>query len=412
MANNKDNKKKFSELSLKVTQLKEQIAKLEKLTNKDIELLNSNLMTLPNSPHEDVPVGKDETFNVEVKKHGDCSLNNNILSHDDIGERIGQLDFQTAIKISGSRFVILKKNIAKLERALINFMIDTHVNENEYTEYSVPVIVNENAMYGTGQLPKFRNEQFQLNNNQWLIPTSEVSLTNMVSNSILEYDKLPLRFVTSTPCFRAEAGAAGKDTKGMIRQHQFLKVELVSIIQPEFRLRELERLVSCAELILKKLDLPYRIVLLASGDMGFSAEKTYDLEVWLPSQKKYREISSCSSCGTFQANRMKARYKSLDKKNNLLATLNGSGLAVGRTIVAILENYQSEDGKIAVPEVLKKYGWNKLFIMAERVGFEPTNELPHCRFSRPVLSTAQPSLREQGFISIILNFNKKQRILF
>ena len=354
MANNKDNKKKFSELSLKVTQLKEQIAKLEKLTNKDIELLNSNLMTLPNSPHEDVPVGKDETFNVEVKKHGDCSLNNNILSHDDIGERIGQLDFQTAIKISGSRFVILK-NIAKLERALINFMIDTHVNENEYTEYSVPVIVNENAMYGTGQLPKFRNEQFQLNNNQWLIPTSEVSLTNMVSNSILEYDKLPLRFVTSTPCFRAEAGAAGKDTKGMIRQHQFLKVELVSIIQPEFRLRELERLVSCAELILKKLDLPYRIVLLASGDMGFSAEKTYDLEVWLPSQKKYREISSCSSCGTFQANRMKARYKSLDKKNNLLATLNGSGLAVGRTIVAILENYQSEDGKIAVPEVLKKY---------------------------------------------------------
>jgi len=355
LANNKDNKKKFSELSLKVTQLKEQIAKLEKLTNKDIELLNSNLMTLPNSPHEDVPVGKDETFNVEVKKHGDCSLNNNILSHDDIGERIGQLDFQTAVKISGSRFVILKKNIAKLERALINFMIDTHVNENEYTEYSVPVIVNENAMYGTGQLPKFRNEQFQLNNNQWLIPTSEVSLTNIVSNSILEYDKLPLRFVTSTPCFRAEAGAAGKDTKGMIRQHQFLKVELVSIIQPEFRLRELERLVSCAELILKKLDLPYRIVLLASGDMGFSAEKTYDLEVWLPSQKKYREISSCSSCGTFQANRMKARYKSLDKKNNLLATLNGSGLAVGRTIVAILENYQSEDGKIAVPEVLKKY---------------------------------------------------------
>ena len=355
LANYKDNKKKFSQLSLKVTQLKEEIAKLETLINKDVELLNSNLMTLPNSPHEDVPIGKDETFNLEVKKHGECSLNNNILSHDVIGEKIGQLDFQTATKISGARFVILKKNIAKLERALINFMIDTHVNENEYIEYSVPVIVNENAMYGTGQLPKFRDEQFQLNNNQWLIPTSEVSLTNMVSNSILEYDKLPLRFVTSTPCFRAEAGAAGKDTKGMIRQHQFIKVELVSIIQPEFRLKELERLVGCAELILKKLDLPYRIVLLSSGDMGFSAEKTYDLEVWLPSQKKYREISSCSSCGTFQANRMKARYKSLDKKNNLLATLNGSGLAVGRTIVAILENYQSENGKIAVPDVLKKY---------------------------------------------------------
>ena len=234
-------------------------------------------------------------------------------------------------------------------------MIDTHVNDSGYTEYSVPVIVNENSMYGTGQLPKFKDDQFQLNNDQWLIPTGEVSLTNVVSKCIIEYDKLPLRMVAATPCFRAEAGAAGKDTKGMIRQHQFTKVELVSIIQPEFRLKELDRLVNCAELILQKLNLPYRIVLLSSGDMGFSAEKTYDLEVWLPSQKKYREISSCSSCGTFQANRMKARYKSLDKKNNLLATLNGSGLAVGRTIVAILENYQSENGKIAVPEVLKKY---------------------------------------------------------
>ena len=242
-----------------------------------------------------------------------------------------------------------------LERALVNFMIDTHINENEYTEYSVPVIVNEDSMYGTGQLPKFREEQFQLNNNKWLIPTSEVSLTNMISNSIIEYEKLPLRFVSATPCFRAEAGAAGKDTKGMIRQHQFTKVELVSVIQPEFRLKELDRLVSCAESILKKLSLAYRVVLLSSGDMGFSAEKTYDLEVWLPSQKKYREISSCSSCGTFQSNRMKARYKTLDKKNSLLATLNGSGLAVGRTIVAILENYQDEDGKVLVPQALKKY---------------------------------------------------------
>jgi len=355
LASFKNNKRKFNELSAKVTTLKNEISKLEALTNEKLKLLNNKLMDLPNIPHEDVPIGKDDTYNKEIKKYGECKSDNKVLSHEIIGEKIGQLDFETAVKISGSRFVILKNNIAKLERALINFMIDTHVNESGYTEYSVPVVVNENSMYGTGQLPKFKDDQFQLNNDKWLIPTGEVSLTNVVSNSIIEYDKLPLRMVTATPCFRAEAGAAGKDTKGMIRQHQFTKVELVSIIQPEFRLKELDRLVNCAELILQKLNLPYRIVLLSSGDMGFSAEKTYDLEVWLPSQKKYREISSCSSCGTFQANRMKARYKSLDKKNNLLATLNGSGLAVGRTIVAILENYQSENEKIAIPEVLKKY---------------------------------------------------------
>ena len=355
LSNYKNNKKKFTKLSKEVTLIKSKILKLDNLLNKKAKLLNNHLLILPNIPHEDVPIGQDDTFNKEIRNHGECIPGNKILSHDIVGEKIGQLDFETAVKISGSRFVILKKNIAKLERALINFMIDTHINENNYTEYSVPVIVNENSMYGTGQLPKFKDDQFQLNNNKWLIPTSEVSLTNMVSNSIVEYDKLPLRFVAATPCFRAEAGAAGKDTKGMIRQHQFSKVELVSIIQPEFRLKELDRLVGCAELVLQKLKLPYRVVLLSSGDMGFSAEKTYDLEVWLPSQNQYREISSCSSCGTFQANRMKARYKTLDKKNNLLATLNGSGLAVGRTIVAILENYQSEDGKIAIPDVLKKY---------------------------------------------------------
>ena len=355
LANFKNNKKKFNELSTKVSSLKNEITKLENQTNEKLKLLNNQLMVLPNTPHEDVPIGKDDTFNKEIKKYGECKSDGKVLSHEIIGEKIGQLDFETAVKISGSRFVILKKNIAKLERALVNFMIDTHINDSGYTEYSVPVIVNENTMYGTGQLPKFKDDQFQLNNDQWLIPTGEVSLTNVVSNSIVEYDKLPLRMVTATSCFRAEAGAAGKDTKGMIRQHQFTKVELVSIIQPEFRLKELDRLVNCAELILQKLNLPYRVVLLSSGDMGFSAEKTYDLEVWLPSQKKYREISSCSSCGTFQANRMKARYKSLDKKNYLLATLNGSGLAVGRTIVAILENYQSNNGQVAVPEVLKKY---------------------------------------------------------
>ena len=326
--------------------MKNEISKLEHQTNEKLKLLNNQLMVLPNIPHEDVPIGKDDKFNKEIKKYGECKSDNKVLSHEIIGEKIGQLDFETAVKISGSRFVILKKNIAKLERALVNFMIDTHINESGYTEYSVPVIVNEKSMYGTGQLPKFKDDQFQLNNDQWLIPTSEVSLTNVVSNSIVEYDKLPLRMVAATPCFRAEAGAAGKDTKGMIRQHQFTKVELVSIIQPEFRLKELDRLVNCAEIILQKLNLPYRIVLLSSGDMGFSAEKTYDLEVWLPSQKKYREISSCSSCGTFQANRMKARYKSLDKKNNLLATLNGSGLAVGRTIVAILKTIKVKTEKL------------------------------------------------------------------
>ena len=354
LASFKNNKRKFNELSAKVTTLKNEISKLETLTNGKLKLLNNKLMDLPNIPHEDVPIGKDDTYNKEIKKYGECKSDNKVLSHEIIGEKIGQLDFETAVKISGSRFVILKNNIAKLERALINFMIDTHVNESGYTEYSVPVVVNENSMYGTGQLPKFKDDQFQLNNDKWLIPTGEVSLTNVVSNSIIDYDKLPLRMVTATPCFRAEAGAAGKDTKGMIRQHQFTKVELVSIIQPEFRLKELDRLVNCAELILQKLNLPYRIVLLSSGDMGFSAEKTYDLEVWLPSQKKYREISSCSSCGSFQARRMGTKYKT-EKGNEFVGTLNGSGLAVGRLIIAILENNQNEDGSVTIPNVLKKY---------------------------------------------------------
>ncbi|MCI5054026.1 MAG: serine--tRNA ligase [Pelagibacteraceae bacterium] len=358
LGKNKDDQKKFNELSNKVSMIKEEIFKLDKITEEKILSINEILMSLPNLPHEDVPVGTDDKQNIEIRKEGECKISDKIMPHDEIGEKIKKIDFETAVKISGSRFVILKENLAKLERALINFMLDIHTEENGYTEYSVPVIVNEKSMYGTGQLPKFKEDQFQLNNNQWLIPTSEVSLTNMVSESIIEYEKLPLRFVSSTQCFRAEAGAAGKDTKGMIRQHQFTKVEMVSIVQPEFRFKELDRMVECAEKILKKLKLPYRVMLLSSGDMGFSAEKTFDLEVWLPSQSKYREISSCSSCGTFQANRMRARYKTLDKKNNLVATLNGSGLAVGRTIVAILENYQNTDGSISVPECLKKYMGN------------------------------------------------------
>ena len=358
LGKNKDDQKKFNELSNKVSMIKEEIFKLDKITEEKILSINEILMSLPNLPHEDVPVGTDDKQNIEIRKEGECKVSDKIMPHDEIGEKIKKIDFETAVKISGSRFVILKENLAKLEQALINFMLDIHTEENGYTEYSVPVIVNEKSMYGTGQLPKFKEDQFQLNNNQWLIPTSEVSLTNMVSESIIEYEKLPLRFVSATQCFRAEAGAAGKDTKGMIRQHQFTKVEMVSIVQPEFRFKELERMVECAEKILKKLKLPYRVMLLSSGDMGFSAEKTYDLEVWLPSQSKYREISSCSSCGTFQANRMRARYKTLDKKNNLVATLNGSGLAVGRTIVAILENYQNTDGSISIPECLKKYMGN------------------------------------------------------
>ena len=358
LGKNKDDQKKFNELSNKVSMIKEEIFKLDKITEEKILSINEILMSLPNLPHEDVPVGTDDKKNIEIRKEGECKVSDKIMPHDEIGEKIKKIDFETAVKISGSRFVILKENLAKLERALINFMLDIHTEENGYTEYSVPVIVNEKSMYGTGQLPKFKEDQFQLNNNQWLIPTSEVSLTNMVSESIIEYEKLPLRFVSATQCFRAEAGAAGKDTKGMIRQHQFTKVEMVSIIQPEFRFKELERMVECAEKILKKLKLPYRVMLLSSGDMGFSAEKTFDLEVWLPSQNKYREISSCSSCGTFQANRMRARYKTLDKKNNLVATLNGSGLAVGRTIVAILENYQNIDGTISIPECIKKYMGN------------------------------------------------------
>ena len=355
LGKNKNDKKKFEVLSKKVGEIKNNIQKLESDTDKLKIEIDSELSSLPNIPDETVPVGEDENTNIEIKKFGEVSSSKQALPHDEFGEKKGLIDFTTASKLSGSRFVILSEKIAKLERALINFMLDVHTEENGYTEYSVPVIVNEKTMFGTGQLPKFRDDQFQLNNGQWLIPTSEVSLTNMVSNQITEYEKLPLRFVSATQCFRAEAGAAGKDTKGMIRQHQFTKVELVSIMQPEFRFDELERMLNAAESILQKLKLPYRVMLLSSGDMGFSAEKTYDIEVWLPSQNQYREISSCSSCSTFQANRMKARYKTVDGKNELVATLNGSGLAVGRTMVAILENYQNADLTITVPDVLKKY---------------------------------------------------------
>ena len=270
------------------------------------------------------------------------------------------MDFDLASKTSGSRFVFVIDKLAQLERAISNFMLDTHINTNGYKEVSPPLMASDNTMFGTGQLPKFENDQFEIkleedNDRKFLIPTAEVILTNMVKEQILNHKNLPMRLVASTPCFRKEAGSYGKDTKGMIRQHQFYKVELVSIVNPDECLKELDRMTNCATKILDDLQLPYRKIILSTGDMGFSAEKTYDIEVWLPSENKYREISSCSSCGTFQSRRMKARFKNNKNETNLLGTLNGSGLAVGRTLIAILENYQNEDGSITIPKVLRPY---------------------------------------------------------
>jgi seryl-tRNA synthetase len=353
----KDKKsEQFIFLSKKVLNIKNDIEAYEKNLSEQKHKINNILHNLPNIHLDDVPVGEDSKSNKEIKKFGYIkNFNFKIKSHDEIGLERNLIDFDTATKISGARYVITKGNIAKLERALINFMIDTHVKEFEYLEMNVPIIVNEESMFGTGQLPKFSKEQFSLNTGSWLIPTAEVSLTNIVRDKILNYEDLPLRYVAATPCFRAEAGAAGKDTKGMMRQHQFYKVELVSIVKPEDKNNELERLTNCAETILKKLEIPYRVILLSSGDMGFSAEKTYDLEAWIPSQNNYREISSCSSCGQFQATRMMARFKDLEKKIDYVATLNGSGLAIGRTLIAIIENNQNEDGSINIPPVLHNY---------------------------------------------------------
>jgi len=322
--------------------------------------LDEILSTIPNIPHADVPFGKDENDNIEVLKSGKIpNFNFKAKSHYEIGEKLGMLDFDLATKTTGSRFVFVKDKLALLERAISNFMLDTHINQNGYKEISPPLIASENTMFGTGQLPKFENDQFEIklddgSERKFLIPTAEVILTNIVKNQIVDEKNLPMRLVASTPCFRKEAGSYGKDTKGMIRQHQFYKVEMVSIVENNQCMTELERMTNCATDILDQLELPYRKVILCSGDMGFSAEKTYDIEVWLPSENKYREISSCSSCSTFQSNRMKSRYK----KNNetmFLGTLNGSGLAVGRTLIAILENYQLEDGSVVVPTKLRPY---------------------------------------------------------
>ncbi len=344
----------------KSKKISEEISIILNKQNQSQKDLNQIIYSLPNIAHDDVPIGKDDKSNKLLKKVGKIKVFSfNIKSHVEIGLKNKNIDFETSIKLSGSRFVVLKDKIALLERALINFMLDTHVNEFKYTEISPPLIVNEDVMFGTGQLPKFEDDQFEIkfdNSDQkkFLIPTAEVVLTNLVRKSTVDIGLLPLRFVASTPCFRKEAGSYGKDTKGMIRQHQFYKVELVSITEPENCLKELDRMLGCAEKILEKLDIPYQVVLLSSGDMGFSAEKTFDIEAWIPSEKKYREISSCSSCGSFQARRMGAKYKSNDI-NEFVGTLNGSGLAVGRLMIALLENNQNEDGSVNIPEVLKKY---------------------------------------------------------
>ena len=315
---------------------------------------------MPNVAHEDVPIGKDDGFNKLIKKEGIIkNFSFKIKSHIEIGSREQNIDFETSIKLSGSRFVVLRNKYALLERALINFMLDTHVNEFKYTEISPPLIVNEDVMFGTGQLPKFEEDQFEIkfddsDQRKFLIPTAEVVLTNLVRKSNIEKNQLPQRFVASTPCFRKEAGSYGKDTKGMIRQHQFYKVELVSIVEPTKCIEELDRMLKCAENILIKLEIPYQVILLSSGDMGFSAEKTFDIEAWIPSEKRYREISSCSSCGSFQARRMAAKYKT-KSGNEFVGTLNGSGLAVGRLMIALVENNQNEDGTVNIPHVLKKY---------------------------------------------------------
>ena len=323
--------------------------------------LDSLLSGIPNIPHEDVPNGKDENDNKEILKSGEIpNLEFKPKTHYELGEKLNMLDFDLATKTTGSRFVFVKDKLALLERAISNFMLDTHIHQNGYQEISPPLMASESTMYGTGQLPKFENDQFEIKfdegtDRKFLIPTAEVILTNIVKDKMIDLNNLPMRFVASTPCFRKEAGSYGKDTRGMIRQHQFYKVEMVSIVENEKCLEELERMTNCATDILDKLELPYRKVILCSGDMGFSAEKTYDIEVWLPSENKYREISSCSSCSTFQAQRMKARYKNNNKENVFAGTLNGSGLAVGRTLIAIMENYQQKDGSIIIPKVLRPY---------------------------------------------------------
>ena len=354
-------KSKDKSLFAKSKDISSSIEKINEHQKKIKDDLHKILSNIPNIPHQDVPNGKDENDNIEINKSGQIPKFDFIpKSHYELGENLEMLDFDLATKTTGSRFVFIKNKLALLERALSNFMLNTHIFKNGYEEISPPLLASENTMFGTGQLPKFENDQFELklevgSERKFLIPTAEVILTNIVKDKIIDLKSLPMRFVASTPCFRKEAGSYGKDTKGMIRQLQFYKVEMVSIVEQGKCLEELERMTNCATGILDLLEIPYRKMILCSGDMGFSAEKTYDIEVWLPSENKYREISSCSSCSTFQAVRMKTRYKSQKNETLYAGTLNGSGLAVGRTLIAILENYQQKDGSITIPKVLRPY---------------------------------------------------------
>jgi seryl-tRNA synthetase len=367
-------------LKAEVAALKDKATGLEAAEKRAVEALEKALLEIPNIPLDDVPIGKDENDNVEVRRFGEKPHFPNSYQpkeHYDLGETLGMMDFEAAARLSGARFVVVKSKLARLERALMQFMLDLHTEEHEYTEIDPPLLVRDEAMFGTAQLPKFRDDQFsvtagrQIGNRQsddptaedllptadfWLIPTAEVPLTNLVRELILEEAALPLRFTAGTPCFRAEAGAAGRDTRGMFRQHQFAKVELVSITTPEKSLEEHERMTQCAEEVLKRLGLYYRTVILCTGDLGFASQKTYDIEVWLPGQGRYREISSCSVCGEFQARRMNARYRPAEGKGmRFVHTLNGSGVAVGRALIAILENYQNPDGSVTVPDALRSY---------------------------------------------------------
>ncbi|WP_435259202.1 serine--tRNA ligase [Thioclava sp. FR2] len=361
----KGDEAEFERLRALVAEKKAQIADLQAKAAEEDAALRDMLMRIPNLPLDEVPEGRDENDNVEVRQWGSPrSFDFKPVEHFDIGGVKPGMDFETAAKLSGSRFVVLKGAVIRVHRALAQFMLDTHVGEHGLTEMWTPVLVKEDAMYGTNQLPKFAEDSYQTTNGWWLVPTSEVTLTNTVAGDILDEASLPIRMTAHTQCFRSEAGSAGKDTTGMLRQHQFEKVEMVTICTPGSHLDEQARMVKCAEAILEKLGLPYRTVVLCTGDMGFGAQRTYDLEVWLPGQDRYREISSVSTCGQFQARRMNARYRPAGGKPEFVATLNGSGLAVGRCLIAVLENGQQADGSVDLPAVLHPYLGGKTRISA------------------------------------------------
>jgi len=346
-----------AELMAEVARLKEDSSRLDVEQTEAGKTLNDELAKIPNRPKAEVPPGADEHGNVEYRRHDSTRPRlEEGREHYELGEAAGLMDFEAAARMSGSRFVVLKGQVARLERALGQFMLDLHTGEHGYLEVAPPILVRDEAMFGTAQLPKFREDQFAAGDGFWLVPTAEVPLTNLVRDSILREEELPLRFTALTPCFRAEAGAAGRDTRGMLRQHQFNKVELVSITTPDQSAEEHERMLACAEAVLKKLDLSFRTMTLCTGDMGFASQKTYDIEVWVPGQKTYREISSCSVCGDFQARRMNARFRAKGGRDvNFVHTLNGSGVAVGRALIAVMENYQNPDGSIAIPSALQPY---------------------------------------------------------